>query len=122
MNWDFPDIPGKEFLYVGHYTDIHGNKLVKVGTTSDLERRRQEHTLNYRKSPVYPLGANDQFDYDGFIPLSKCNTIRYEEKTKNLWTDEGMGIYVRNDRFLVQEWPEFVKVKIRKTYYIKLCV
>lgn len=116
IDWEYPEIPGKEWLYVGHYTDKYGNKFVKVGTTSDLERRRKEHTRNYRKSPVYPLPADGEFYYDGFIPLSKYNTLRYEDLTRQRWEEAGLGIFVRNDRFLVEEWPEYVEVTIKKTY------
>ena len=34
----------KEFLYVGHYIDIDGNYILKIGTTNDLKRRQTEHT------------------------------------------------------------------------------
>lgn len=39
----------KEFLYVGHYIDVLGNYILKVGTTNDLARRQKEHTRNYKK-------------------------------------------------------------------------
>lgn len=45
----------KEFLYVGHYYDENGVYILKIGTTNDLKRRQQEHTRNYKKSPVYRL-------------------------------------------------------------------
>ena len=32
----FPSHPSKEWLYVGHYIDINGNYILKVGTTIEL--------------------------------------------------------------------------------------
>jgi len=54
----------KFWLYVGHYIDIYGNYILKVGTTNNLERRRKEHTRNYRRNKVNPLSLNDEFIYD----------------------------------------------------------
>lgn len=110
----------KEFLYVGHYIDINGNYILKIGTTNDLERRRKEHTRNYRKTPHYPLAPHDEFVYDWSIPLSKYNTLRYEDKNRELWKLENFGEFVRNDRFCCGECPGRVCVKIRKIYEILL--
>lgn len=30
----------KEYLYVGHYFDVEGNYILKIGTTNDLVRRQ----------------------------------------------------------------------------------
>ena len=73
----------KEFLYVGHYIDTEGNFVLKVGTTNDLERRRKEHNRNYLKSAYHP--RDSEFEYDWYRPLSKWNTLKYEEKTKEEW-------------------------------------
>ena len=89
----------KEFLYVGHYTDVNGNYILKIGTTNDLERRRKEHTRNYRKASHYSLAPHDEFVYDWSISLSKYNTLRYEDKNRELWKSENFGEFVRNDRF-----------------------
>lgn len=110
----------KEFLYVGHYTDIDGNYILKVGTTNDLDRRRQEHTRNYRRAKQYTMPNEDKFEYDFFIPLSKYNTLRYEERTKERWQAENIGVYIRNDRFICSEKPETVTIKIRKVYSVAL--
>ena len=74
----------KEFLYVGHYIDTEGNFVLKVGTTNDLERRRKEHNRNYLKSAYHP--RDSEFEYDWYRPLSKWNTLKYEEKTKEYFT------------------------------------
>lgn len=110
----------KEFLYVGHYTDTDGFYIVKIGTTNDLERRRKEHTRNYKKSPNCTMPEDAQFIYDWHLPLSKYNTLRYEDKNKAKWQAEDVGEYVRNDRFKCSSKPDFVEIEIRKKYVIYL--
>lgn len=110
----------KEYLYVGHYIDTNGNYIVKVGTTNDLDRRKSEHTRNYRKAKKYTMPKTATFVYDWYLPLSKYNTVRYEDKTRTKWADEGIGEFIRNDRFLCSTKPDYVEVTIRKTYVIPL--
>lgn len=110
----------KEFLYVGHYIDTDGNYILKIGTTNNLERRRQEHNRRYKKSKEHTLPLNDDFIYDWFIKLSKYNTLRYEDKTRNEWMKKNIGVFVRNDRFCCKNKPKIVQVTIRKTYEIEL--
>lgn len=110
----------KEFLYVGHYIDTNGNYMLKIGTTNDLNRRQTEHTRNYRKAKQFTMPSNSQFTYDFYIPLSKYNTIRFEDRTREQWQNEGIGEFVRNDRFRCDIKPDFVEITIRKTYKIAL--
>ena len=110
----------KEFLYVGHYIDVLGNYILKVGTTNDLARRQKEHTRNYKKTPHHPMPLDGQFEYDWSIPLSKYNTLRFEDRTKEQWIGAEVGEYIRNDRFVCEEKPQAVKITIRKTYTITL--
>jgi ATP-dependent DNA ligase len=110
----------KEYLYVGHYTDINGNYIVKVGTTNDLDRRKAEHTRNYRRAKQYTMPKNAKFEYDWYLPLSKYNTVRYEDRTRSKWQEENLGVYIRNDRFLCMRKPKEVRVIIRKEYVIPL--
>lgn len=110
----------KEYLYVGHYIDRDGNYMLKIGTTNDLDRRRKEHTRNYRKTPNYPLPRNGTFEYDWHIKLSKYNTLRFEDRNRSKWQEKNIGEFVRNDRFLCAVKPTSVEVKIRKTYTIPL--
>lgn len=100
----------KEFLYVGHYIDNNGIYILKIGTTNDLKRRAAEHRRNYKA----------EFVYDWYLPLSKYNTIRYEDKNRTLWQNMGIGEYIRNDRFRCAEKPSQIVVKIRKEYIITL--
>lgn len=110
----------KFWLYVGHYIDIYGNYILKVGTTNNLERRKKEHTRNYRRNKVNPLSLNDEFIYDWFIPLSKYNTLRYEDKTREEWKKQNIGDYIRNDRFLCHKKPQTVYITIKKMYAVAL--
>lgn len=111
----------KEWLYVGHYVDIAGRYILKIGTTNNLKRRLMEHNRNYHKAPDYTLPKNASFIYDWYLPLSKYNTIRFEDINRNKWQEIGVGEYVRNDRFNCgHRKPEEVDIKIRKVYTIKL--
>ena len=110
----------KEYLYVGHYVDTLGRYILKIGTTNDLKRRAQEHTRNYRRAKNYTLPPEQQFQYDWVRPLSKYNTLRYEDKNRTLWQELGIGEFVRNDRFCCETKPDFVQITIRKTYQIAL--
>ncbi len=94
--------------------------MLKVGTTNDLDRRRKEHNRNYKKSPNYTMPPGGEFIYDFSLKLSKYNTLRYEDKTRERWQNEGIGEFVRNDRFYCKNKPKIVKVTIRKTYEIRL--
>ena len=110
----------EEFLYVGHYFDTNGNYILKIGTTNDLDRRQKEHTRNYRKSKTYTLPADENFEYDFYLPLSKYNTIRYEDKNRTKWIEDNLGQFVRNDRFCCAKKPQSVEIKIRRTYEVIL--
>lgn len=110
----------KEFLYVGHYFDTQNRYILKIGTTNELERRRAEHTRNYHKAKEYTLPKDKEFEYDWHLPLSKYNTIRFEDRTRQRWRDEEIGEYVRNDRFCCKVKPKKVKITIRKTYEVEL--
>lgn len=110
----------KEFLYVGHYVDTEGRYILKIGTTNNLTRRKREHNTNYRKARQYTLPYTDTFEYDWYLPLSKYNTLRYEDKNRLKFMEDGVGDYVRNDRFCCERKPDQVTIKIRKEYVIKL--
>lgn len=110
----------KELLYVGTYTDIDGNKILKIGTTNDLNRRRYEHNHNYRRAKTHTMAKDQNFEYIWTRPLSKYNTLRYEDKNRKMWQEMGIGEFVRNDRFVIAEGLTEVEIKIRKTYKIAL--
>lgn len=110
----------KEFLYVGYYHDTEGNFILKVGTTNNLDRRRTEHNRTYRKAKEHTLPKEANFEYLWSLPLSKYNTLRFEDKTRDLWKEMEIGEYIRNDRFLLCNVPKSVPVVIRKEYTISL--
>ena len=105
---------------MGHYTDTNGKFILKIGTTNDLTRRQKEHTRNYRKSPHHRMPETETFHYIWNTKLSKYNTLRFEDTNRKAWQDMGIGEFVRNDRFVLENVPSFVPVKIRKTYQIAL--
>lgn len=113
-------VTNKEFLYVGHYTDVNGLYILKIGTTNNLKRRQTEHTRNYKKSPHHPMPQDAQFEYDWTLPLSKYNTLRFEDRNKEKWQNENVGEYIRNDRFVCETKPDFVEIEIRKKYTVIL--
>ena len=110
----------KEFLYVGHYIDTKGRYILKIGTTNDLDRRATEHTRNYKKSREFTMPIDSKFEYDWYLPLSKYNTLRYEDLNRELWQNMGIGRFIRNDRFYCTTKPEMVTITIRKTYFVML--
>lgn len=107
-------------MYIGHYVDTKGRYILKIGTTNDLERRAQEHTRNYRKAKQYTMPKDAVFEYDWYIPLSKYNTLRFEDVNRELWRHMGIGHFIRNDRFLCDKNPGMITVTIRKTYFVNL--
>ena len=110
----------KEFLYVGKYTDTEGNFVLKIGTTNDLKRRATEHTRNYHRAKQHTLPKDEKFEYLWHKKLSKYNTLRYEDSNRELWKQQNIGTFVRNDRFILSKVPKTVDVKIRKVYQIPL--
>ena len=105
---------------MGHYVDSKGRFILKIGTTNDLDRRAQEHTRNYRKAKQYTMPETEKFHYDWHLPLSKYNTLRFEDVNRELWQHMGIGHFIRNDRFLCDSNPGVVTVTIRKTYFVNL--
>lgn len=110
---------GKEWLYIGHYTDVNGNFVVKIGTTNNLKRRLNEHNCRYRLTiKNNQLLAKTAFRYDLFIPLSHKNTLKYEKSVKDQWRAQGIGTYIPNDRFVFTAKPQTLRFRIRKEYTI----
>ena len=110
----------KEFLYVGTYTDTDGNRILKIGTTNNLKRRKSEHNRAYKQTTAHTMPSDQSFEYIWTLPLSKYNTLRYEDRNRERWKEMEVGEYVRNDRFVIAEELTEVEIKIRKTYKIAL--
>ena len=66
------------------------------------------------------MPQESEFVYDWFIPLSKYNTLRFEDRNRQAWQDMGIGRFIRNDRFYCEKKPDTIKITIRKTYEIAL--
>lgn len=113
-------LKNKEFLYVGHYIDNEGNYILKIGTTNEPKRRQTEHNRNYRRAKTNTMPKENSFEYDWLLPLSKYNTLRFEDRNRKKWQEQNVGEFIRNDRFICREKPQFVEVTIRKTYIIEL--
>lgn len=110
----------KEFFYIGHYYTADGKFVLKPGTTNNLARRKKEHDSAYLATPNFPRAFDSKFEYDFFIPLSKYNTLRIEDRTKEKLKEIYPNTYCRNDRFIFNEKPKAVTVTVRKTYTIYL--
>lgn len=110
----------KEFLYFGGYIDTEGKIIFKIGTTNDLNRRKEEHNRAYAKTPNHP--RKTEFEYITYIELSKLNTLRYEEKFKEQMKIAEIGEYVENDRFVIpkNELNMPLIFTIRNDYVINL--
>ena len=112
---------GSNYVYVGHYTDIEGNYILKVGTTNNIRRRTCEHTAAYKEKKKYQMPKDGQFVMDWYRPVSYKNSIKTEDKTRQAWKNEGIGKFIPKDRFNCGATPpRQVKVKIRKEWIIDL--
>ena len=112
---------GSNYVYVGHYTDIDGNYILKVGTTNNIKRRTCEHTAAYKEKKKYQMPKDGQFVMDWYRPVSYKNSIKTEDKTRQAWKNEGIGKFIPKDRFNCGATPpRQVKVKIRKEWVVDL--
>lgn len=112
---------GSNYVYVGHYTDIDGNYILKVGTTNNIKRRTCEHTAAYKEKKKYKMPKDGQFVMDWYRPVSYKNSINTENRTRQAWKNEGIGQFIPKDRFNCGATPpRQVKVKIRKEWTVDL--
>lgn len=100
----------KQYIYLLRIGEPK-NRLFKIGTTNNLDRRCKEHKRAY-KEDVTVLGV---------IPVtSKFTTLRVEEQTKEKWKQNANWEYKRNDRFIIPPEVEKVQITVRKTYEFSL--
>ena len=112
---------GSNYVYVGHYTDIDGNYILKVGTTNNIKRRTCEHTAAYKEKKKYKMPKDGQFVMDWYRSVSYKNSINTENRTRQAWKNEGIGQFIPKDRFNCGATPpRQVKVKIRKEWIVDL--
>ena len=100
----------KDFIYFIQIGE-ESERLFKIGTTNDIERRMKEHERNYKKT-VKVLWKSP--------PYSKYTTLRVEDKTIAQWKEEGIFHYIRNDRFIIPENITEIKIKVRKEYVVSI--
>lgn len=100
----------KHFIYLLRVGEPQ-ERLFKIGTTNNIDRRIKEHKRYYKKD-VHLLG---------YIPVkSEYTTLRVEKQTKELWKTLPDWTYMRNDRFIIPEGIEKVQIKVRKIYEFSL--
>lgn len=93
------------FIRIGAKPD----RLFKIGTTNNVERRMREHRKKYGK-PIEVLWISK--------PYSKFTTLRVEEETKRRWRELDKFQYIRNDRFVIPENVNQVTIKVRKEWVV----
>ena len=100
----------KEFIYFVRIGEPH-ERLFKIGTTNNMERRIKEHKRYYKKD----------IQVIGIIPLtSKYTTLRVEKKMIEKWKTFEDWIYKRNDRFIIPESVKQIIITVRKDYVFNI--
>lgn len=100
----------KEYIYlirIGEPAD----RLFKIGTTNNINRRMSEHKRAYKKD-IQILGT--------IAVTSRYTTLRVEENMISEWKTREGWVYKRNDRFIIPEDVQSVKIKVRKEYEFSL--
>lgn len=64
------------------------------------------------------MPKESSFEYVWWHPLSKYNTLRFEDRNRLLWQGLNIGKYIRNDRFCCTSRPKVVPIHIRKEYLV----
>lgn len=106
----YPPQENKEYIYFVRIGSPH-NRLFKIGTTNNLDRRMKEHKRNYK----------EDIEIIGIIPLkSKYTTLRVEKKMIDLWKTFEGWIYKRNDRFIIPEEVHQITITVRKDYIFNI--
>ena len=87
-------------------------RLFKIGTTNNPRRRMLEHERNYKK-PVTVLWLSPKL-------RGQFTSLKVEEDNKQRWINETDWKYLRNDRFIIPQEIDNVKITIRKDYFVQL--
>ncbi len=92
------------FVRIGEPKD----RLFKIGTTNDIDRRMKEHK-RYYKQDIEVLGT--------IAVTSEFTTLRVEKLTKQEWRENHPDWqYLRNDRFIIPEDVTEIEIKVKKIY------
>lgn len=104
---------GKDFQYA-YFLRIGDpqERLFKIGTTNDPRRRMLEHERAYKK-PVTVLWLSPKL-------RGRFSALKIEEDNKEKWISEENWEYLRNDRFVIPENVNQVKITIKKDYFVQL--
>lgn len=100
----------KGYIYFIRIGDFDNHKY-KIGTANDIMRRMLEHCAYYKET-IYILWVSGV--------CSKYTTLRVEDNQKDLWKSNQDWIYIENDRFIIPENFDSVKIKVKKEYVILL--
>ena len=108
------ELPAKKgnFLYLIQIgLPKNGQRLIKIGTTNNIKRRMSEELRQYKEnikilwiSPCY----------------KKFTTLRVEQKTKDIWRSVDDWEWVPNDRFLIPDKVEELRVVVRNEFVVKV--
>ena len=113
----------KEFFYIGMaHTQIEHYRILKIGTTKNLQRRAGEHRR--KKDYEEPNYSLTDFDYIQSFKLSKANTLLLEQSVRTqlrnmMQNDE---LFQANDRFVIMHDEEIrLEITIKtKTYIVTI--
>lgn len=106
------EIPTKEgdYLYFIQIGDPE-ERLFKIGTTNNINRRMLEHRRTYKKD-IHVLWVSPTY--------KKSTTLLVENKMKATWKEQEGMEYIPKDRFIINENIQKITIKVRKEYVIKL--
>ena len=96
------------FLRIGEPEE----RLFKIGTTNNPRRRMLEHERTYKK-PVTVLWLSPKL-------RGRFTSLKVEEDTKEDWIANKNWEYLRNDRFIIPEDVQQIKITIKKDYFVQL--
>ena len=107
----------KEWFYVGVAHDpMSQERIIKYGTTKDLNRRLGEHRRknDYKQYPLHDMV------YCGNIRVSHENTLLLEEGLRRVLREleNSDEVFIRNDRYVLKHNESvMIRVTVRKKVY-----
>lgn len=106
----------KEYFYIGTYENEE-YRIIKIGTTNNLDRREKEHQRSTEKLKNY---AGKNYHMLWHIKLSHANTLRAEDRMREKMREHPNLQYIANDRFAVLGKVPDIQLKVRKVHNIEL--
>lgn len=106
----YPHQENREYIYIIRIGEP-AERLFKIGTTNNINRRMKEHKRAYKKD----------IEILGVIALtSKYTTLRVESKMIEKWKTFENWVYKRNDRFIIPEDVKQITITVRKDYIFNI--